>query len=330
MPKRLALNGLISFIETITTQESVNNEMDHTLNPANTQFIDKINFKTMDWGEIKTITDFPKKCKQIFDPFISKIKRYGTIDTFGNDNISLYFSVLFCLVDKFSSLDRQEQENFVNEFKQKLALDIIRKDLFKKFGYKELKWSQKDLKECIMKCKNNKLVLRYIAEYFNINIFLVNILEDRIYAIYPEEQFNVYKMNLFLTFYDGIFEPLVYEKKLWKYNDSAFKRLIVVNQMHIHTFNYDTSTKPIEFKKGPEDLLKYDDRIKPTIPEKLIVKEIVADTKVTDTKGAVTEENNYDEVFTNNESKTSWLNDMEETETEIEMGSTVNVFVKNK
>ncbi len=333
MPKRLTLNGLLKFIETITIQNNNISDTDldtnkqlYSIKSQDIQYIDKIKFKNIKWGEIQTITDFPKKCKKIFDPFISKIKRYGTIVNFSERNISLYFSILFCLFDDFGKMNKKEQETFIDSFIQKLSMDVTRKRLFEKFSYKELKWTQKELRESISKCKNNKIVLRYLADYFNINIFLINIPEDRIYAIYPEEQFNVYKMHIFLTFYEDTFEPLVYNKKLWKYDDGPFKRLIVVNKMHINTFNFNPLIEEKEFVVGPEDLTKYDDRVEHIEPVEPVIEETDKDI----------EENKYDEVFTNSDSDSNsvYINDTDGTEIEIELGnskrSTVDIFVKNK
>ena len=64
--------------------------------------------------------------------------------------------------------------------------------------------------------KNNKMVIRFLADYLFINIFILNIQDDILYAVYSDDNFNIYKMNVFLVYYNEIFEPLVYNKnKLW-------------------------------------------------------------------------------------------------------------------
>lgn len=279
MKKRLTLNKLISYIETLNSPKTlektiaksivasesseIKSEQQKDINTTDIKYIDKFTFKNLDAGIIKPISDLPTQCKKLFDPFIKDINRVGVMTNFinkTNDNVSLYYSLLYCLDDNFINYSLEDQEKYVLALKQKLSAEIYGGKLFEKFGYKHYKWTQKDLREAINEYRNSRIVIRYIADVFGINIFLVNVLEDKIYAIYPEEMFNCYKMNLFLSYYNETFEPLTFNgKRLWHYNDGPFRKLIIINKAHINLMNVDftNKTKDKQFILGIENLNKY-------------------------------------------------------------------------
>jgi hypothetical protein len=163
--------------------------------------------------------------------------------------------------------------------------------------------------------KNNRMMIRFLADYFYINIFILDIQDDKIYVNYPEEQFNIFKMNLFLIFYNDVFEPLINENKLWNYNQEYIKKLINVNSSNINVFNDNFSKDYTDkvFQIGSEDLTKYlnnnndDDN------------EIDEDC-----------DNKYEEIITEDDTNDYKLIEVDTTETEMKVDNdmTSDVFVK--
>ena len=253
MSQRLSLAKLISYVQTIRK----NDENPNDLEIKNDDKIDEFKFEILEPKEKKVILDFPDKIKQLFDPFLKNIHRCGSIDKFKGQeqNVSLFYSILFCLINDFTNLSLEQQEKQILLLRKKLH----NKDFFLDNNYESLGWKKKDLFESLNEFKNNKMILRSLADYFNINIFLLNIGDERIYAIYPEDLFNMFKMNIFLCVHDDHFESLIYENnKQWKYNFDVFKKLITIDKEKINVLDVNLSNPQEKiFKIGMENLDKY-------------------------------------------------------------------------
>jgi hypothetical protein len=261
MAKRLSLNKLISYITTncIHQPEPTNNDdLLYDINDSNNAKLENINFTNLVSGETRNISDLPKNLKTIFDPFIKDIKRHGV-----SSKYSLLYSVLYCIDDQFRQLAQNLKEPYLVTVKEKLLQDLVTKKYFQEYMYSDLEWKLDDLTDSIDKQKNNKMLLRYIADYFNINIFLLNISEDKIYAIYNGTACNIYKSSVFLTYYKDIFEPLEYEKTKslsWSYDTDPFKKLTNVDKAKIVVMSFKLdhdSENLVEFQTSGNDLTKY-------------------------------------------------------------------------
>jgi hypothetical protein len=336
MSKRITLNKLISyalashnfngndFTESASDNDlgtnsnnnsNDNNEYDLTVNNN----MEDIAFKQLIFGESSNITDLPKNLKSMFDPFIKNISRYGIKSEDAISNKSLISSVLYCIWNNFLDLEEDEKIQLTSKLNKKLIGDVVNGDLFDEYGYKKQGWIKKELRESITNYRNNKMVLQVLSDYLHINIFLLNVSEDKLYAIYSEELFNMFKMNLFITHNDGHFEPLCYNNnKLWRFDDEPLKKLINVEKQKINVMNVDFKSAGEErvFQVGSEDLDKYMDNDEENDEENKIVISKDGDKE--------NEENNYDELFTNSENAESshhenvYINDPEETEIDVE------------
>lgn len=263
MAKRLGLNKLISYVMTNCVAESKIEDIYDIADSKNVTLED-INFINLPYGDSKNIGDLPQNLKTIFDPFIKDIRRYGVKSAYKNGNCSLLFSILYCIDDNFKTLLDSDKEIYITKLKDKLFYDITNKKLFYEYNYKDLSWKIDDLKESVDKLKNNKMLLRYLADYFNINIFLLNITEDKIYSVYSDKNCNIFKVNIILSFYNDIFEPLEYiitKSCRWLYDTEPLKKLINVDKSKIivMNFNFDINSEhdTIEFTVGSFDTSKY-------------------------------------------------------------------------
>jgi hypothetical protein len=268
MIKKVTLNSLVSYVLSHCNKTQYS-EYENNCHEFKSKFktLEDVKFCSLNNRTSKNINDFPPRLKQIFDPFISNLERCGNMKTYNNKNeeknhnISLFYSILFCILDSFNfELSDNKQIKLIYDFRDKLIKDINRLNLYEKFKYKNIGWTKNELIKSINNFKNNKMVIRFLSDYFHINIFLLDIQDDKIYAIFKEEYFNIFKMNLFLVFHNNMFEPMILTKHtLLNYNDEPLKKLINVDKLTINIFNDDFSVKPVSkvFQIGTENLDEY-------------------------------------------------------------------------
>jgi len=101
-------------------------------------------------------------------------------------------------------------------------------------------------------------MLKLLSDYLHINIFLLNINEDKIYSVYPEEYFNIYKPNAILSYFKEIFEPFVFkDNKIWKHDTEPFRKLINVDKALISARSFAKIEQTKLFQIKTENLEKY-------------------------------------------------------------------------
>lgn len=259
--KRVSLAYLIEYIDNVVRCDSgegadddIPSERDVSydiISKENIRYIDEFKYDNIKINESIDINDFKKNCKKIFDPYIDNIIRNGTLKKCKDDYISLLYSVFSCIDENFCTKSKSTKVKWIYSAIDKMISDIKKENI----NY-ELK--NTDISQELQKFSNNKIVLRFLSDYFNINIFLINVIEDRIFVVYGEPQFNIFKPTIFLSFYDDQFEYLSYKnKKIWAYDDPPFKKLIKVCTKKIDVMDIDDSKV---FELGTEDLLKYLDQ----------------------------------------------------------------------
>lgn len=343
MDKKITLNKLLSYVASISVSngpnaDSKNNDTNDTTNSnENNNYnlssfkndLVESSFKILKFGEVNTLGDLPKKLKKIFDPFISDMKRVGVLTNKNKvTNVSLLYSLLYCIKTNFLDLSNAEKITCIEQLNSKMVTDLYSKELFKLYNYESLGWTIKELYETIYNYKNNILSLRFLSDYFNINIFLFNINEDKIYAIYPEEKYNVFKPSMLLSFFDNIFEPIIYKQhdKIWRNDHEPLKKLINVDKKFIGVIDMNFSKKDPNkvlenvFSIGSDDLTRYlptDTDAKNTtivkddenVPEKVVPENNKLEVEV---------DNKFDEVYVKDKNTEVYIDDPEETELDIE------------
>jgi hypothetical protein len=230
--KRVALTKLVSYILSFNINNT-NNEVLEKVFLSQVKSNDEFVFKCLNFGESKNINDFPEKLKAIFDPFIKDLIRHGAVKKFDDNdtNLSLYFSILSLLVKNFDNLPSRDQLNFIQKLRDKLIICVSNDEHFKSHDYDKLGWVKKDIINSFVQFKINKLVLKILADYFNVNIFLLNIIEDKVYVISENDFYDMFRPNLLLVFTDDIFEPLTYcNTSVLDYNTSPIKKLITIDK----------------------------------------------------------------------------------------------------
>jgi len=269
--KRVTLPKLLSYVLSLTTDtNSDNNTLESVFNHQ-TKSNDEFKFNCLKVGESKNINDFPEKLKTIFDPFIKDFIRYGSRTIFENDiNLSLYYCVLTCLIKEFKTYSPTDQFTFINKLREKIIVFLTSEETFKNYDYEKLGWIKKDVINSFVQFKTNKLVLKVMADYLNINIFILNIIEDKIYVISENDSYDMFRSSIFLAFNEDIFEPLLYlDNTVLDHLTPPIKKLVTVdkNLLLIMNTNMSNDTQ-INFNLKLSNVDRYTKKL-PDIENKL-------------------------------------------------------------
>lgn len=258
---KLSLNSLIEHIQkTFITTNHQTDSFDQICQPKESLKITDSSFHILQSGK-KIISDFPTDCKNIFSPFVPNIFRHSSDSNMGN---SFYVSALNSIYPEFRELSLDKKEEFITVLKKKMSADLTEKKLYHVLKYKELKLTIKYLVEQLDKNNISKPLVRYFADFFNINIFIVNILEDKISAIFAEEYLDVFKPCIVLSYYENIFESLSFDDSFIWNGNACFDKIIETNISRLYTWDKtfpDVSVQNIDLDKY---LVVYDDNNKYT------------------------------------------------------------------
>lgn len=262
--KRLPLTTLISYVLSFTADNVNKNSLDAVF-PTKIKSNDEFTFESLSLGESRNINDFPKKLKNIFDPFIKELNRHGSKKSYDEEhNISLYYSILSHLINNFSDLPEDDQYNYIKKLRDKLIIFVSSNDTFEKYKYDELGWVKKDILTSLAQFKLNKILLKLVADYLNLNIIMLNVIEDLIYIVSENDSYDMFRRNIILVYNaEEYFEPVTYSNTfLLDYNTGIIKKLITVDKNflmllginlkdEVNTINFNIKLTPLEIK--PDD-----------------------------------------------------------------------------
>jgi len=162
----------------------------------------------------------------------NKVHRHGIIQNFKSStrtlNISLYYSLLFLLDDNFEKLDEFKQIDNINSLVNKMCSDINSNPIITKYNYRELKIKKSDLINEISNYKNTNKVIKFLSDYFDINIFLCNFEHNKLYCVCDNNYYNKYRNNIIIgQINSNSFEPILTEKnKIFPYNNSIINNIL--------------------------------------------------------------------------------------------------------
>lgn len=325
---RVALPRLISYILSFSTEET-NNDVINQMFPSQVKSSDDFHFSCLKFGESRNINDFPEKLKSIFDPFLKDFVRHSSKKNFENDNnLSLYFSILYLLVNNFNKMPSRDQLNYITKVRDKLIIYISNNENMTQQCYDTMGWTKKDVMNSLIQFKTNKIITKLLADYFCINIFILNIIEDKIYVASDNDSYDIFRPNILLVFNNDIFEPLIYsDSHLIDYSSGPIKKLITVDKnflilldanmkehksppFSINLSNIQKYIKPKEENMekcdtAPPEIKKLVDLPIKDIPKPDSIKESPKD-------GSDGVENEYGEVIPDESDANAYIKDLEE------------------
>lgn len=307
--KRIALTKLISYVLSFTV-DNVNKDVLDNIFPTQIKSDDEFQFESLTLGESRNINDFPIKLKSIFDPFIKDLMRHGSRTVFENDvNMSLYFSVLSLLIKNYTTLPTTDQLNYITKLRDKLVMIITNNET----TYKSLGWTKKEILNSLVQYKTNKIILKLLADYLCINIFMLNITEDRVYVISENDSYDMFRPNIFLVYnMEENFEPLIYSNTpVLNYNTSIIKKLITVDKNFLVLLNMNLN----ENNSGINFTLKLTD---------------LTDDKILIKKEDITNDNEYGEVIAEDSDANAYVKSIENSDKDKSTQLVFNISTKMK
>lgn len=251
---KLTINDIITYI---------NSNIDNFLEKkpevleSNSDTDESFYLNILNFNEKEKLTKIGNNLDNILLSINSTFYRYGVIkyvNTFDKKNISFYFSILTFLKQHFNSFSQKQQEEYVLSFITQLSLDI-KQSKFKEFNYKNLGWTCKSLLDDINSFDIKASVIRYIADYLYVNIFIFHIENEKIYYS-GSLPWIKHKKNIFLLCHkDNNFEPINTDKyNIFGINSDLIN--FVINKSYLIDILYcdDTNKESKTFKEGNENI----------------------------------------------------------------------------
>jgi hypothetical protein len=207
--KRISKNDLLVFIE--NNKEIVKNinyvDLNDPVDEIDTNSIEQVNIQS-----IVEIRYLPDNLSLILKPNINKYSHTGCLKTIKSSNkniiqISLLSSIITCLHYNFSILSLQNQLTFMTKVFERLKNESAGSK-FTEFRYfRKYRWNKHDIETDFNNSSCSVKVLKYLSDYFHINIFILDIEKDDIF--FTGNEFIPHKNSVFLLKYsDDVYEPL--------------------------------------------------------------------------------------------------------------------------
>ena len=193
-----------------------------------------INLNSIEVLKKDTSSNF-KDINKFTDLFEDKVERYGIIQSSKKKNISFLSSLLLLIDDEYINLSIKDQIIYVNILKKKILSEVTQKDLFNEIKLKGNGWNKKTLLQLLKEDEINNNYIYYLACYFNINIFIFNLESETINPFYNDEELNKYKVNIFISKFEDIYEPIFYINglKQFSYNNHIFEKVITSDKIKL-------------------------------------------------------------------------------------------------
>lgn len=331
--KRVDLTKLISYVLSFA-EKTIDSTTLESIFPDQIKSNDEYVFNSLNPGESRNISDFPSKIKSIMDPFLKETLRHGVIHKFENNadsNFSLYTSILFLLIPNFNKLQPNVQYDYVVKLRDKLIIYISNNDNIKFNSYKEdLGWVKKDIVDSLVKFKTNKVILKLIADYFYINIFLFNVVEDKIYVVSDNNSYDMFRKSIILVLNEMTFEPIVHNNvNILEYISGPIKKMVTVDKKFLILL--DTNLKdsnPAHFTIRLSNILKYVKQEEKKEKEEAVEEEKEEEKKVENqvlknqsksktklsSANQGENENEYEEILPSESDANAYIKDIEHTE----------------
>jgi hypothetical protein len=251
--KQINLNDIIEYIEKninfISKPEFIklnNNDIEQ-----------KENFIPLVYQESKEVKNLPTNLNSIFNTMV--MFRKGVIAHVGvplNVNISYISSILSILIPDFNEMKKTKQIKFVEIFIKKIYRES--REQYETFEYKNLGWVKKEFRNNIQKYIMGRDIMKYVADYLHINIFLLDISNDTLVYI-GERTYIKYKKNIFLLKVDDItFEPLQFEENSIIDHNTPIINKLINSRFLVEYMDCNLShDEEFNFIVGSDDLFKY-------------------------------------------------------------------------
>lgn len=176
-------------------------------------------------------------------------------------DISYMSSLITLLVPEFAQMKDEEKIEFIQVCVKKIYRDS--RENFDRFKYAELGWNLKEFMNNVRNFNIGKDLLRYIADFLNVNVFILDCESDSLVYV-GEKTFSKYKKNvLLLKIKDKHFEPIYTSDSKFIDHKSFIIKKLMNSRFLVERMDCDFTNDKEEFNFviGEENLEKYFDSI---------------------------------------------------------------------
>lgn len=237
---RVSVSSLINYIKTNKNQmKSID-----IIELSSIQNIEVNEISKLRYQEVKQVLHLPENLNSIFHIEKNKYLHAGVLDNiplFNDTNISLYSSILVCLKQNFFSQNTPYQQKFVTSLIECLKADS------KKNSYRKYNWERDDLYKSISKGFIGVNILKFLCDYFFVNIFVLDIKNDKL-MFAGGEYYIPYKKNIFLIHYENdSFEPLYCENsRFFQHTDNIMQEIRNTKNVSVYKLSQNLDFNFIE------------------------------------------------------------------------------------
>jgi hypothetical protein len=164
--------------------------------------------------------NFPQKFKDIF---FDNFYRYGVTISHNNDNISFWSSLLTLINKDFIIPFENDEITIINNFKNELIDKFSKKLSIKNYD-------KNDIRER-MKLIPDHIIIQYLINVININIFIFDFKNEDINVVYSNNKLDTNKPIILLACYNTNWEPIMSIQnsdiqRIFHYNDPIIKKIL--------------------------------------------------------------------------------------------------------
>lgn len=283
--------------------------------------------------EIKNTIDLSNQIKKIMDPFLKDIFTMNFKNKYKKKNqqefnLTLIESILqLLLADSFGKdEDDDKKYSLIMKLREKLVLYISNEKNFR--NYQIYNWNKKESIDSIVQFKNNKYLIKIIADYFNINIFILNLNEDKIFVMTEPDYYDIFRENIVLCYNYGLFEPLFYKNEgIFNYKNDLIKKLVNVEKNYLNIFKINFSSneaETINFNIKLKKLINAEDINEKNNNMDIQSETIIAqpDIKIETSEKKIIQpetENEYQEIYPNESDANIFVDELEKNSIKIDI-----------
>ena len=126
-------------------------------------------------------------------------------------------SLLYIIDNSLINYDKNDVDKFICSLRNKMGLELEKKKYYQIYNYRKYKYKKDNIKDTLL---NNKIigddVKHYLADYFKVNIIVINSKLNNNYRIINE--FSNIRGNCYLLeFQNNIYQPILHDTNSIQY-----------------------------------------------------------------------------------------------------------------
>jgi hypothetical protein len=233
MGKKIDIHDIVAYIE--KNKKFIDAPKNDTIGFMDDENFDK-KMEPIHYNKSGPLDNLPNNLGSVFGS-INNLKRLGVIHNVqvpAEMDISYVSSIFAVIDDEFTKMKESEQIDFTEIFIRRIHKESREK--FIEYEYEKLGWDLKTFVNNIKTFTIGKDILRYIADYLFINIFIIDIESDSLVYV-GEKRFIKFKKNVFILklnncWFESVLVPGISQEycvpntRYCEFNSSIIKKLI--------------------------------------------------------------------------------------------------------